>query len=297
MIKVGLHAGYWWGSGLENDYDAVIRLVADSGVDTLEINQSWIVDKTPAQRRELGQKIADAGLTVTVNGGITTETDISADDSAVRRAGIAYCKKVLQAVKDLGADIWSGANYSPWQRKGVGSDLIAERKRAMDYSLASLKELLPMAEDLGVHYCFEVVNRYEQFLFNTAEDALLFAQAADSPNATLLLDIYHMNIEENDMFAALTSALQAGKLGHLHLSESNRRIPGTGPSNMDWQGIYAALKAGGYEGITVMEPFVLPTAHNATKTCTWRYVSGAKDVSSMQQDAKTGAAFLKKLAQ
>ena len=164
---------------------------------------------------------------------------------------------------------------------------------AKELSIESLQKILPTAEAVGVDYSFEVCNRYEQFLFNTAKEAVAFAEATGSPRAKVHLDTYHMNIEEDNMYAAIAYAGVSGRLGHLHVGESNRRIPGVGASQIDWAMFGKAVNMAGYQGAIIMEPFVLTAAHNAVRTRTWRSLSGGAGVDKLIEDARTGGRFLR----
>jgi D-psicose/D-tagatose/L-ribulose 3-epimerase len=173
---------------------------------------------------------------------------------------------------------------------------MGEKARARDNGLKCLREIIKTAETAGVDYCFEVVNRFEQFILNTSEEAVDFAKEVGSPRAKILLDVYHMNIEEDNIAKAILHAAREGRLGHVHVGESNRRIPGTGDTHIDWNAIGNALVEGGYRGAVVMEPFVLAAAHNAKKICVWRDLSGMGanvDLARLVRDAETGGAFLR----
>jgi D-psicose/D-tagatose/L-ribulose 3-epimerase len=69
-----------------------------------------------------------------------------------------------------------------------------------------------------------VVNRFEQYLLNTAEEGVAFIKRVGSPNLKLLLDTFYMNIEEDNISKALT--LTGDQLGHFHIGETNRKTPG-----------------------------------------------------------------------
>ena len=117
-----------------------------------------------------------------------------------------------------------------------------------------MTEAIKKAEDLGLIYHVEVVNRFEQFLLNTAEEAVAYVKRVGSPNLKILLDTYHMNIEEDSFDQAIRTA--GALLGHLHTGESNRKPPGRG--HLPWKEIGAALKATAFAGWVVMEPFLMP---------------------------------------
>jgi len=100
----------------------------------------------------------------------------------------------------------------------------------------------------------EVVNRFEQYIMNTAAEALEYVQRVGSDHCRMLLDTFHLNIEEDDIGHAIVST---GKhLGHFHIGETNRRAPGRG--RMPWREIFTALHRAGYQGAISMEPFLMP---------------------------------------
>ena len=296
MNVIGLHIGYWWGTGRENDIFQMLELTHQAELDAMELNPAWLLKLSEEECRELLSRAKSYGMVMTLNGGLDATNDISSDDPAIRRAGIQYCQKVLQKMPSLELKVWSGLNYSAWLRMPKNSsDFLNERERGRELSLESLREILPIAEAEGIDYCFEVCNRYEQFLFNTAREAVSFAEATGSPRAMVHLDSYHMNIEENNMAAAIAYAGVAGRLGHFHVGESNRRIPGVGASQINWKEVAQALQSVGYGGAVIMEPFVLTSAHNAMRTRTWRDLSRGAGVEKMVEDARVGGAFLRSL--
>lgn len=292
MRLIGLHIGYWWGTGEESDIFRMLDLTHQAEMDVMELNPAWLLKLTDQECGELLRRARDYGMVMTLNGGLDPGNDISSDDEAVRQEGIRYCTQVLRRMPALELKVWSGLNYSAWLRMPQG-DFLAERERACAYSVESLKKILPVAEDLGVDYCFEVCNRYEQFLFNTAKESVAFAEATGSPRAKVHLDTYHMNIEEDNMFAAIVYAGVARRLGHLHVGESNRRIPGVGPTQIDWEMMAKALDSVAYDGAVIMEPFVLTSAHNAVRTRTWRDLSRNASLEKLVEDARTGGRFLR----
>ena len=103
--------------------------------------------------------------------------------------------------------------------------------------MASMREAVKTAEDRGVYFNVEVVNRFEQYIMNTAKEAVDYVQRVASPHCRILLDTFHLNIEEDNIGQAI---VDAGKhLGHFHIGETNRRAPGRG--RMPWDEIFTAL--------------------------------------------------------
>jgi D-psicose/D-tagatose/L-ribulose 3-epimerase len=110
-----------------------------------------------------------------------------------------------------------------------------------------------MAHERGVMLAFEPLNRFETNLLNLTSDSIEFAKAVGSPASQLLLDTFHMHIEEKNTPAALTAAAKAGVLGHVHLSENDRGIAGSG--QIHWQPVANALRTSGYKRWVVLESF------------------------------------------
>src|SRR5258708_19305101 len=103
----------------------------------------------------------------------------------------------------MGGRVMAGINYSSWPRKL----LPGEDKRVLtDRAIAGVKEAIKAAEDNDVLFCVEVVNRFEQFMMNTAEEGVAFAERVGSPNCKILLDTFHMNIEEASFSPSILAA-------------------------------------------------------------------------------------------
>ena len=98
------------------------------------------------------------------------------------------------------------------------------------------------ARDYRVTLSLEVVNRYEHYLLNTAGEGVRMAEETESGFCKVLLDSFHMNIEEDDMGEAIRHAYMHDKIGEIHIGEANRRVPGTGKSHMDWEGFFGTLR-------------------------------------------------------
>ena len=250
MNPIGIHFGYWTQYWSSDPLDFVTR-AKKCGFDVLEINAPKVTLMSNADRDKLKAAAADAGLTLTYSIGMTADMDLVSEDPAVRDKGIAFLRDVSKAMNYMGGRVMAGINYSSWPRRL----LPGEDKRVLtDRAIAGVKEAIKAAEDNDVLFCVEVVNRFEQFMMNTAEEGVAFAERVGSPNCKILLDTFHMNIEE-DSFRE--SILHAGEwLGHFHLGESNRRPPGEG--RLPWPEIFGALHEINYQGAVVMEPFLLP---------------------------------------
>ncbi|WP_343210118.1 sugar phosphate isomerase/epimerase family protein [Anaerolentibacter hominis] len=293
MNKIGLHNGFWRGTEAQDaGLYKLLELTNKTTCEVIEIGPDLLLGMTPAERLDFKKALADMGMELSINGGFTNQNDIAADDPAIRRIGIEWAKNVLQAMYEVGCDRWSGINYSEWLRRPAVPDLTPEYKdHVRGLSIDSMREIIKTAEDCGVNYCFEIVNRFEQFIMNTSAEGVSFCEDVGSPNAKLLLDTFHMNIEEDNIADAIRYAQEKGRLGHIHVGESNRRIPGfDGKTHMDWDTIMGAMKDSGYQGYVVMEPFM---KMGMTTICCWRDLSHGADLATMTDYAKKGAQFLR----
>jgi sugar phosphate isomerase/epimerase len=125
----------------------------------------------------------------------------------------------------------------------------------------ALEQLGPRAHALGVPLLYEFLNRYETNLFNRVSDSLEFLKTLRTQNVKLLCDLFHMNIEEADIPAALRMA--GPKLGHIHFADSNRRAMGMG--HMEIKPVIAALRELGYTGYLSAEVLPLPDSDSAAQ--------------------------------
>lgn len=292
---IGVHNAYFWGTGKENNLYNLIDFTAQAGLDSIELTPAKLLMRSKQERIDLGKYAAEKGLVVTCNGGLNPGCDVSSDYEFERERGIEFCKNALEAVHDVGGINWSGINYAMWLARPASTDIYSEKRRLIDNSVKSLHKILPLAEDLGIDYCFEVVNRYEQFMFNTAAEALDFVDMVDSPRAKLHLDIYHMSIDEDDMNDAIRLAGSRGKLGHMHVGERNRRVTGTAKTHTDWAGVCKALNDVDYQGVMTIESFVLTASPICLKTCTWvDREHSAKNIDGLIDDLRIGGEFLRK---
>jgi len=109
---------------------------------------------------------------------------------------------------------------------------------------------------------------------NTLEDAARLVRDIDMPNVKIHFDTFHSNIEERHPAAALRS-VSRDYIGHVHISENDRGIPGTG--HCDWKGILKALKEIGYDGWLTIESFSQPEPALAAAAAIWRDLSPSGD--------------------
>jgi D-psicose/D-tagatose/L-ribulose 3-epimerase len=251
MNKVGIYYAYW-----TNDWDADFHPFVDKasnlGFDVLEVNGGTVGDMSTEERKRLKDHADERDLELSYCIGLPHKYDIASEDKTVREDGVAYLKRMALAIGEMGGGNLGGIIYGSWP--ATMPDGVTDKRPAFDRSVNSMREAIKTAEDNNVYFNMEVVNRFEQFLINTSDEAIEYVEAVESPNAKVMLDTFHMNIEEDFIGEAI---LKTGvKLGHFHIGENNRMPPGYG--HIPWTEIGAALRKINYEGYVVMEPFLMP---------------------------------------
>lgn len=283
---VGIYYAYWekeW----EADFIPYIKKVKNLGFDVLEINAGAIVDMTASQRELLAKTAENEGVTLTYCIGLPAKYDVSSLDENTRKNGIEYVEKILDCMNEMGGKTIGGIIYANWPMVGVPD--INKKMKMREQSLISLKELMKKAEQYDINYCLEIVNRFEQCILNTSAEGVEYLKELGSPNAKLLLDSFHMNIEEDSIGDAIRQA--KGVLGHFHIGECNRKTPGTG--RMPWNEIFTALSDIEYKGAVVMEPFIKTGGQVGSDIRVFRDLSDNADILRMDKMAADAAKFVK----
>jgi D-psicose/D-tagatose/L-ribulose 3-epimerase len=285
MNKIGVHFGYW-NRNWNVDYTDTIKRAATLNLDILEIAPGPLLEISKEKRYDIRETAKECGIELTYSIGLGREYDIACEDENTRQNGLQYSKKILEVIGEMDGHTYSGINYSSWNKTfnyGV------ECKEAyFERSAKSLQELMKLAKEHNIMYCFESVNRFEQYLINTAAEAVKLVEMVDHPNAKILLDTFHMNIEETSFVDAIKTA---GKyLGHVHVGEANRRPPCEG--RMPWEAITGALKDINYQNAIVMEPFVKMGGEVGRDIKVWRDISKGADENKMDQEIREAILFI-----
>lgn len=294
MWKVGIHNGYWLGSGFDEVQNA-LRATARTGADVYEVNTGTILQMNSQELLNFASLAKDLGLSLSVNGGFSAKNDISSSDPSIRAEGITLAKRIISGMQLLNAVSWSGILYGCWKKVPDPSFPFTRKEKECirAQSVSSLQTICSIAEQSGVTLCLEVVNRYEQFLCNTIAEGVSLARDVGSPACKVLADTYHMNIEENSIVDAIRLAADAGLLGEVHVGESNRRLPGIGKTHIDWDGIFGTLREVGYEGLITMEPFMVEGLGISCRICLWRDLTDGATPAQFIENGSCGVNFVR----
>ena len=158
-------------------------------------------------------------------------------DPEVRYAAIERIKSHIPVAAHFGAVIIIGL------LRGIVKPGV-DHAQAMDWLVEALRECSDAARPHGVRLALEPINRYETTLINNAAKGLNLIERVGADNFGLLLDTFHMNIEEADIEASIQTC--AERIFHFHVADSNRWYPGAG--HLDFVSLLAALNATGYQG-------------------------------------------------
>lgn len=221
-------------------------------------------DLDPAELRRICE---GEGLDIVLAARVNLQRSIASEDAAARQGGLDYLKYCVEAAERLRARIIGGPLYGeplvfagrspqPWT-----DDQIAARAAR---TIEGLAKIAPIAASAGKVLALEPLNRFETDIVNTTAQAIEVVDSVGSPGLGIVLDTFHMNMEERSIPDAIRAA--GPRLVHFQANENHRGFPGTG--NMDWTAIMRALAQIGYGGPVSLEPFrreddrvALPIAH------------------------------------
>lgn len=291
MNKIGIHFGYFntdWDTDFFRQIDQVKRL----GFDILEVAPGALMKLAGEQRLAVAEYAGQKGIELTFSVGLGPEYDLASENPNVRRAGIEFTLGTFEIMREMGSTMYSGVNTGAWNQTYAYG--VLDKSREWNYSIASVKEIMKSAEEKGIIFAVEVVNRYEASLINTAQEAMEYITRIGSPNCKVLLDTYHMNIEEDSFEGAIR--LVGKSLGHFHVGEPNRRPPSP-DGRMPWDEIAGALKAIHYEGAIVMEPFIKMGGEVGRDIKVWRDISKNASPEEMERLAAASVQMLREKMQ
>ncbi len=171
----------------------------------------------------------------------------------------SMCLDRLKAQIDLAAEL--GAQVIIGGIRGVLSMDPAERKKQEAAFLAGLHGVSEYGHRVGVSLALEPINRYETNLVNTVRDGLEVLRQVNAPNMGLLVDTFHMNIEEPDICGSVRTAGE--KMCYVHVADSNRWAPGCG--HTDFCKVLSTLDEIQFGGPISAEVLPRPTDEEAAR--------------------------------
>jgi sugar phosphate isomerase/epimerase len=199
--------------------------------------------------------------------------DLAHPGAAIRAEALDYYLRLLDFAAAVGAPMV--CCHGAVGRVRPLADLAEE----VGHLRVGVQRIAVRAASLGLGVAMEVLNRYESHLLNTAAQAGAFVEAVGEPNVGILLDAYHMNIEEADPAVAVHDA--GDRLFLFHAADSNRQAVGRG--NTDFLALWRALRRNGYLGDLIVECTASgPDPFTPVKSGAWRDEVRAYAAESLQ---------------
>ena len=273
MKGFGIHSSIWTMRWTREAAEHAVGEAVRHGFDFVEVAllDPPIVDA--AHSRALFEK---AGIAAVCSLGLPEAASPSRDPEA----GIAFLRTALDKTAEMGALALSGVVYG-----GIGERSgLPPTEAELSNVARCLEAAARHARGLGISLGIEPVNRYETHLLNTGWQAAAMIDRVGADNLFIHLDTYHMNIEEKGAANGILAARD--HLRYIHLSESDRGVPGKG--TCDWDEIFAALAAIGFTGGLAMESFINMPPELAWGLSVWRPVA-----DSTEQVIGEGLPFLR----
>ncbi len=255
MIRFGMHASLWAKSWNREGAELSITEAARYGLDVIEIPLLEPDKVDVAHSVELFKR---HNVACTASLGLPNEVEASRHPEAATK----FLTRALEVAHALGCSTLSGVTYSTLGYRSGSPPTEAEYENVAK----ALKPVARRARDFGMTLGLEPCNRYETHLLNTSKQTRAMLERIGEPNVIIHLDTYHCNIEEKNFGAALADG--GGHVHYVHLSESDRGVPGSG--NVNWKEVMTALKAANFSGDLVGESFVNMMPQLASALSVWR---------------------------
>lgn len=285
-MKYGIYYAYWekeW----KGDFIPYIARVKKLGFDILEVACGDFHNQPDSYFHALRNAAREYDITLTGGYGPRAEHNLASPDPAVVENALAFYSEIFRKMDLAGIRSIGGALYSYWP---VDYNMDLDKEGDLERSIRGMRRLADIAGRYGITLNMEVLNRFEGYLVNDAREGLAYVRAVDKPNVRLMLDTFHMNVEEDSLTEPI---LLAGKdLGHFHVGEPNRKPPREG--RMPWNDIGQALRQIGYDGAVVMEPFVTRGGRVGKDIRVWRDLAQGAAESDLDRDAAKSVAFLRR---
>ncbi|MEO6719668.1 MAG: sugar phosphate isomerase/epimerase [Ferruginibacter sp.] len=282
-IKYGVSTWLWTSPFATASIEELFPKIAKMGFDVVEIA---VEDPSLIDTEAVIRGLKEYNLKANVCGAFGPTRDLTNESTAIHQECFSYIESCLDICAALDTPFFGGPMYSAvGKARMINAD---QRKREWDLAVKNLGIVCEMAANRGLQIALEPLNRFESDLVNTAQDVLRMVDDINHPAAQIMLDGFHMAIEERDVEQAIITA--GNKLIHLQVSENYRGTPGTGQT--PWDAYYKGLEAINYKGTVTIESFTPDNKELAGAVCFWHPMADNQDAF-----AQDGLRFLKNWAE
>ncbi len=257
----------WTTDVTEEHYPLMAELKA-GGFDGVEF--TLITERDTAHREALSAELDRLGLERTVVFSPDASANPVSPDPAVRSAAVEQLVWAVRAAAEVGSSILAGPFHTAYSVFSGDAATEDERSWCAEVMRAGAEE----GERCGVTLTTELLNRFECYLLNTVSDGLDMVERVGHPRFQIHYDTHHAHIEEKDSGAAIRAG--AGAIGHVHISENDRGVPGRG--QVAWETTFEALKEIDYDGWLVIEAFSRRDPAFANAIHVWRDYAPADEI-------------------
>lgn len=279
--QIGINTWVWSSPLTTEEFEMICPRIAGMGFDLLEVPIEGEGDLDYARAASVAR---DAGLALSVCAAMGPNRDLIHPESHIRESGSNYIRHCIEAAQTLGARNLVGPLFATVGRTWQATP--DERAKDVDLLVHQHSQLARFAGDHGVVLCIEPLNRFETSFLNLASQAIEVVDRVDHPSCRIMLDTFHMNIEERSLGEAIRAT--GDRLHHLHMCENDRGAPGSG--HIPWQDVADACRDIGFKGPFVIESFTSKVKSIARAAAIWRPLADSQD-----HLAESGLAFLRRL--
>ena len=257
-MKIGIHQHVFTHKLTKENLD-ILNMVSEMGFNSMDVNIRIMDLKTA---KEVGKRAKKLNLNLVGGGSIPSSKMLLSEEFSERQEAVNYMKSLIDIVYAIGSNYYSGLISAPsGYFTGVGPT-----EKEIEYSAQGLKAVAKYAQNFDIKLCIEPANRYETYVINTIDSALDLIDKIAEPNVGLLIDTYHMNIEEKTFRDPI---LKAGeKIFLVHVNENDRGTPGKG--HINWDEVFKALKDAQYNNIVTIESFAGSNVDTSRLVAIWR---------------------------
>jgi D-psicose/D-tagatose/L-ribulose 3-epimerase len=282
-----------WGKYFDpTDLKTFFRQVKATGADTVEFrppDETILGDL--AKTAEVRKMAEDMGIELLFCYGYPVGMDMRLADPFARQYAQEHLQRAIEAIARLGGTEIGGVLYANWptdySRDSITPEIKYERTQRC---IESLRRVMPTAEKCNVMVNLEILNRFENYIINTVDEGLQMLADIGSDSCGLLLDMFHMSIEEDDIPAAIRKA--NGHIGQFHVSEPNRKIPFHN-KRFNWPEIGRALRDVQYDKTVTMEAVFTFDDMATYNFRIWRDMIEDVSMEGRIEAMKNGILFLK----